>query len=113
MHGFLDGIGRVEADVSLIEPEWILDAVHHVADADDAGERDGVEVFAHRMKWYPESRIVGRWTGRGSALIKSDQTGRGSARITRVRSTRMIVGPSPVVCIWRYDASRQYPKDST
>ena len=46
-HRRLDRVGRVEADVALIEPEGVLDRVHHVADADDAGERDDVEVFAH------------------------------------------------------------------
>src|SRR4029078_4008521 len=43
----LDAVGRVEADVPLVETERILDAVHHVADADDAGERDGIEQLAH------------------------------------------------------------------
>ena len=47
LHRRLDGVGRVEADVALIEAERILDAVHHVADADDAGERNAVEKLAH------------------------------------------------------------------
>ena len=46
-HRRLDRLGRVEADVALIEPERVVDRIHHVADADDAGERDDVEVFAH------------------------------------------------------------------
>ena len=37
-HRRLDGVGRVEADVALIEAKRIGDRVHHVADADDAGE---------------------------------------------------------------------------
>src|SRR5262249_21023829 len=47
MHRRLDGFGRVEADVALIEAERVLDAVHHVADADDAGKGDGVEELTH------------------------------------------------------------------
>ena len=46
-HRLLDGIRRVEADVPLIEAERILDAVHHVADADDARQRNGVDVLGH------------------------------------------------------------------
>src|SRR4030095_1895291 len=47
---------RVEADVPLIEPERILDAVHHVADANDAGEGNAVEIFAHRVRSYQSRR---------------------------------------------------------
>ena len=36
VHRALDGIGRVEAHVPLVQAERILDGVHHVADADDA-----------------------------------------------------------------------------
>jgi len=46
-HRRLDGFGRVEAHVPLIEPERIRDAVHHVADADDAGEWNVVEELPH------------------------------------------------------------------
>ena len=46
-HRRLDGIGRIEAHVALIETKWIRDRVHHVADADDAGERNAVEVRSH------------------------------------------------------------------
>jgi hypothetical protein len=46
-HRRLDRVGRVEADVALIEPERVLDRVHHVADANDAAERNGIEQFAH------------------------------------------------------------------
>jgi len=35
-HRRFDRVGRVEAHVSLIQTKWILDGVHHVADADDA-----------------------------------------------------------------------------
>ena len=45
----LTDVGRVEADVALIEPERPVDRVHHVADADDAGERNLVEVAAAIM----------------------------------------------------------------
>ncbi len=47
-HRVLDRIRRVEADISLIEAKGILDAVHHVADADDAGEGNGVDELGHR-----------------------------------------------------------------
>ena len=47
VHRALDRVRRVEAHVSLIEPERILDGVHHVADADDAGERHRVEEMPH------------------------------------------------------------------
>ena len=46
-HRRLDGIGRIEADVSLIEAVGIRDAVHHVADAHDAGERNVIEEITH------------------------------------------------------------------
>jgi len=46
-HRVLDRIGRVETDVALIEAERLVDGVHHVADANDAGERNGVEKRAH------------------------------------------------------------------
>ena len=36
--GLLEGLGRVEGDVALIEAERILDGVHHVADANDGGD---------------------------------------------------------------------------
>src|SRR5829696_3926780 len=47
MHRVLDGVRRVEAHVPLVEAERILDAVHHVANADDAGERNPVEKLTH------------------------------------------------------------------
>ncbi len=46
-HRVLDRVRRVEAHVSLIEAKRILDAVHHVADADDAGQGDGVDELGH------------------------------------------------------------------
>jgi len=46
-HRGLDGIRGVEADVALVEPEGTLDRIHHVADADDAGEGDAIEIFTH------------------------------------------------------------------
>ena len=58
LHRRFERVRRVEADVPLIEPERILDAVHHVADADDAGERHGVEVGDIRG-WYSGSRGSG------------------------------------------------------
>ena len=42
----LDGVRSVEADIALIEAKRLVDGVHHVADADDAGERNLVEVGA-------------------------------------------------------------------
>jgi len=36
VHGRFHRVRRVEADVSLIETEGILDRIHHVADPDDA-----------------------------------------------------------------------------
>ena len=54
-HGRLDRLGCVEADVALIEPERVLDRVHHVADANDAGERDDVEVCAHLSRRFAGS----------------------------------------------------------
>ena len=47
VHPRLHRVGCLEADVALIEPEGILDRIHHVADADDAGEGHGIEVLAH------------------------------------------------------------------
>ena len=46
-HRGLHGVGRVEAHIALIEAERIFDGIHHVADANDAGERDGVQVTRH------------------------------------------------------------------
>ncbi len=64
-HRALDRLRRVEAHVALVEPERILDAVHHVADADDAGQRDGVEEAAHRVM-----------------LVQTDTSGGGRSRPT-------------------------------
>ena len=46
-HPRFQRLRRVEADVPLIQPKRIPHAVHHVADADDARERHGVEVGGH------------------------------------------------------------------
>ena len=40
-------IGRVEAEVALVEAERALDRVHHVADADEARKRDVIQVRRH------------------------------------------------------------------
>ena len=47
--GLLERVGRVEGDVALIEAERILDGVHHVADADDGGDGNGIVELAHRV----------------------------------------------------------------
>ena len=44
----LECVGSVEGDVALIEAERILDGVHHVADADDGGHRNGIVEGTHR-----------------------------------------------------------------
>src|SRR6185503_13898664 len=49
----LHRLRRIEADVALIETERIRDGIHHVANADDAGERYLVEVQTH---WIQISR---------------------------------------------------------
>jgi hypothetical protein len=46
-HRGLHGVGRVEADIPLVETERIGDRIHHVADADDAREGNRVEVGGH------------------------------------------------------------------
>ncbi len=53
-HPLLHGVGRVEAHVSLVEPERAFDLVHHVADADDAGHWHRVEVLGHGYCLYPK-----------------------------------------------------------
>jgi hypothetical protein len=45
----LERVRRVEGHVALIEAERILDGVHHVADTDDGGERDGVVEGTHLL----------------------------------------------------------------
>src|SRR5258708_5891032 len=47
-HRRLYGVGCVEAHVPLVETEGVLDGVHHVADADDAREGNGVQELSHR-----------------------------------------------------------------
>src|SRR5438034_1109466 len=61
-HRLLDGVGGIEAHIPLIEAERILDAVHHVADADDAGEGDIVEEGAHERGSY-QAGITSFWCG--------------------------------------------------
>ena len=50
-HALEEGVfhrrGRVEADVALIETERTIDRIHHVADANDAGERNGIQIRGH------------------------------------------------------------------
>ena len=47
----LHRLGRIEADVALIETKRLVDGVHHVADADDAGEWDRVKIAGHGDHW--------------------------------------------------------------
>ena len=46
-HRRLDRVGRIEADVALVEAKRILDREHQVADVDDTGKRNAVEVGGH------------------------------------------------------------------
>jgi hypothetical protein len=46
-HRVLDAVGRVEADVALVEAIWVRDRIHHVANPDDAGERNLVQIRGH------------------------------------------------------------------
>ena len=46
-HRLLHRGGRVKADIPLIETEGFVDGVHHVADADDARQRNGIEERGH------------------------------------------------------------------
>ena len=45
--GLVLALARDDLDVTLIEPEGPIDGVHHVADSDDAGERNTVEISSH------------------------------------------------------------------
>ena len=69
-HALLEGLGRVEADVALVEAEGVLDRVHHVADAHDAGHRKRVEEDTH-------GRLGG--SGLGGSRLESGHGGRGDA----------------------------------
>ena len=51
VHRPLHRLRRVEADVPLVEAKRILDAVHHVADADDAGEGHRIEELCPRFEY--------------------------------------------------------------
>src|ERR1051325_177763 len=59
-HRGLDGVRRVEAHVALIETKRILDGEHQIANADDAGERNAVEVSGHISFRVSESPHCGR-----------------------------------------------------
>src|SRR6185436_5795612 len=59
-HRALHGVRRVEADVALVETKRVRDGIHHVADADDAGEGDAVEELAHGEDGNAAAHGIGR-----------------------------------------------------
>ena len=60
LHCRFDGARGLEAHLTLIETERMLHAKHHVANADDAWERDGVQVVAHGRHghWREDERLI-------------------------------------------------------